>query len=69
MQYGMFYTHRCSYCIYNCIPKDEPKRLETGRRQQKLKLGIKLENCTFRWLVFYNYITVHGAKNVKYTEL
>jgi hypothetical protein len=67
MQYGMFYTHRCSYCTYSCPPVDEPKRFETCRRQYKLKLDINLENCAIRWFVLYNCITMHGVKNVKYT--
>ena len=48
------------YCIYNSLPVDEPTRFETGKRQQKL--NSKLVNCAFRCLVFFNYITINGAK-------
>jgi len=24
-----------------------------------------LEKCAFRWFVLYNYITMHGAKNIQ----
>ena len=48
------------YCIYNSFPVDEPTRFETGKRQQKL--NSKLVNCAFRCLVFFNYITINGAK-------
>jgi hypothetical protein len=48
-------SHQCMYnipyCICKCLPEDEPKRLETCRRQQKL--NINLENCAFRWFVLY----------------
>jgi len=29
-------TKNIPYCIYNCLPEDEPKRFETCSRQQKL---------------------------------
>jgi len=31
------------------------------------KLNTNLENCAFRWFVSYNYITMHGANNIKFT--
>jgi len=62
MQYGTLYAHRCSYCIYSCLPEDGPKKFETCRRQLKLKLHINLETCAFRWFALHNYITMHGAK-------
>jgi hypothetical protein len=46
-----------------CLPEDEPTRFETYMRYSKF--NIHLENCTFRWFVLYNYITTHGAKNIK----
>jgi len=42
------------------------KTFETCRRQQKL--NIKLEKIAFCWFVLYHYITMHGAKNVKFTS-
>jgi len=51
--------------IYKYLPVDEPTRFETCRRHQKL--NINLENCAFRWFVLYNYITMHGANNIKFT--
>ena len=52
-------SHRCMYnkpyCIYGCLPKDEPTRFETCRRQQKL--NINLENCALRWFVLNSCIT------------
>jgi hypothetical protein len=38
-------------------------KFETCRRQKKL--NICLETCAFHWFVLYNYITMHGAKNIK----
>jgi len=52
---------------YNCLPDDKPMGFETCRRRQKLKKCIKL----LMWKVcislvyVYNYITMHGAKNIK----
>ena len=42
-----------------CLPKDEPTRFETSRRQ---KLNINLENYAFHWFVLHNYITMPGTK-------
>jgi hypothetical protein len=37
------------YCMYNCLPEEEPKNFETCRRQQKLK--INWENYAFRFFM------------------
>jgi len=34
---------------------------------RRKKLHINLENCAFRWMVLYNYVTLHGAKSIKLT--
>jgi hypothetical protein len=49
------------------LSEDEPTRFEMYRR--KHKFNINLENCTFRWFVWYNYITMQGAKNIKKTVI
>jgi hypothetical protein len=37
------------YCIYNCLPEDEPVRLETCRRHQKY--NINLLNCALCYII------------------
>jgi len=34
-------AYKTPYCIYSCLPEDEPKKFETCRRQQKLKIKYK----------------------------
>ena len=29
------------YCIYSCLPEDEPKSFETCRRQRKLNINLE----------------------------
>jgi len=53
-------------CIYNHLPEDEPfgsKHVEDTKNQ---KLNYSFRKCAFHWLIMYNYITIHCARNIPF---
>ena len=54
-------------CVYNHLPEEEPKSFETFGISEILKIELKyyFEKCAFPSFMSHNYITMHGAKNIK----
>jgi superfamily I DNA/RNA helicase len=64
--YKTAYTdaHKTYNCIYNHLPEDEPSGSEHVEDIKKLKIEI-FRKGAFCWFILY--ITMHSAKNIKFT--
>ena len=68
-------SHRCTYnipyCVYNCLPEDVPKRFETCRRQQKLKINVENSalHCFFCTIVSRCVVKKTSKKDLEVINL
>jgi hypothetical protein len=65
--YAVLLVEECSIldtyhdCIYNRFPEDVPSGSE---HVEDIKIKV-FRKCAFRCFMLCNYITIHGAENVK----
>ena len=81
LRYGTFYMHRYKQSsrqksvfdthshssIAVCLKMNT--RVPNMQKTSKLKIKILINKCACRWLMLYNYITIHSGKNLKFIFL
>jgi hypothetical protein len=58
-----------TYTCYNCLPVDDPSVSKQVHAGDTVKDYVQYNRGAVCWSILYDYITMHGANNIKFNLL